>query len=68
MVTLAAARACAQLETWGALPPVILERLRAEGLETPERWRTAGKRRRMVFGVTASWVAQLDVLAQQVPS
>ncbi|MGO9850284.1 MAG: hypothetical protein ACLPTM_01520 [Steroidobacteraceae bacterium] len=46
------------------LPNTILERLRAEGIETLEAWVALGRRRRQIFGVTRAAVTQLDQLAK----
>jgi hypothetical protein len=46
------------------LPLPLTERLRAEGVATLEAWVALGRRRRQIFGVTRSAVAQLDALAK----
>jgi hypothetical protein len=46
------------------LPITLLERLRAEGIETLEAWVALGRRRRQIFGVTRAAVTQLDQLAK----
>lgn len=46
------------------LPNTLLERLRAEGIETLEAWVALGRRRREIFGVTRAAVTQLDQLAK----
>jgi hypothetical protein len=46
------------------LPNTLLERLRAEGIETLEAWVALGRRRRQIFGVTRAAVMQLDQLAK----
>jgi hypothetical protein len=46
------------------LPNNLLERLRAEGIETLEAWVALGRRRREIFGVTRAAVTQLDQLAK----
>ncbi|MGO9803138.1 MAG: hypothetical protein ACLPTL_06810 [Steroidobacteraceae bacterium] len=46
------------------MPNTILERLRAEGIETLEAWVALGRRRRQIFGVTRAAVTQLDQLAK----
>lgn len=48
------------------LPDTLLERLRAEGIETLEAWVALGRRRREIFGVTRAAVTQLDQLAKTV--
>ncbi|HLY51746.1 MAG TPA: hypothetical protein VKQ31_01935 [Steroidobacteraceae bacterium] len=48
------------------LPQSLLERLRAEGVETLEAWVALGRRRRQIFGVTRAAVLQLDALAKAV--
>ncbi|HWZ64260.1 MAG TPA: hypothetical protein VNX02_14680 [Steroidobacteraceae bacterium] len=48
------------------LPDTLLERLRAEGVETLEAWVALGRRRREIFGVTRAAVTQLDQLAKSV--
>ena len=48
------------------LPNTLLERLRAEGIETLEAWVALGRRRREIFGVTRAAVTQLDQLAKAV--
>jgi hypothetical protein len=48
------------------LPDTLLERLRAEGVETLEAWVALGRRRREIFGVTRAAVTQLDQLAKTV--
>ncbi len=48
------------------LPDSLLERLRAEGIETLEAWVALGRRRREIFGVTRAAVTQLDQLAKAV--
>lgn len=48
------------------LPLPLLERLRAEGVETLEGWVALGRRRRQIFGVTRAVVLQLDALAKAV--
>jgi hypothetical protein len=48
------------------LPHPLLERLRAEGVETLEAWIALGRRRRQIFGVTRAAVTQLDTLAKAV--
>lgn len=48
------------------LPDTLLERLRAEGIETLEAWVALGRRRREIFGVTRAAVTQLDQLAKSV--
>lgn len=48
------------------LPLPLIERLRAEGVATLEAWVALGRRRRQIFGVTRSAVAQLDALAKAV--
>ena len=46
------------------LPVPLIERLRAEGIETLEAWRALGRRRLQIFGVTRAACAQLDALAK----
>jgi hypothetical protein len=46
------------------LPLPLIERLQAEGIATLEAWVALGRRRRQIFGVTSSAVAQLDALAR----
>lgn len=46
------------------LPIPLIERLRAEGVATLEEWVALGRRRRQIFGVTRTVVAQLDALAK----
>jgi len=46
------------------LPLPLIERLRAEGVATLEAWVALGRRRRQIFGVTRSAVAQLDGFAK----
>jgi hypothetical protein len=46
------------------LPNSLLERLRAEGVETLEAWVALGRRRFQIFGVTRAAVTQLDQLAR----
>ncbi len=46
------------------LPHPLLERLRAEGVATLEAWVALGRRRRLIFGVTRTAVAQIDALAK----
>jgi hypothetical protein len=46
------------------LPIPLIERLRAEGVATLEEWVALGRRRRHIFGVTRTVVAQLDALAK----
>jgi len=48
------------------LPLPLIERLRAEGIESLESWVALGRRRREIFGVTRAAVAQLDSLAKAV--
>jgi len=48
------------------LPLTLIERLRAEGVETLESWVALGRRRREIFGVTRAVVAQLDALAKSL--
>jgi len=50
-----------------ALPPAILARLAAEGVETLEQWRALGRRRRQLWGITAARVAEIDELARGTP-
>ena len=46
------------------LPLRLIELLRAQGVATLEGWVALGRRRRQIFGVTRSAVAQLDALAK----
>jgi hypothetical protein len=46
------------------LPLRLIELLRAQGVATLEGWTALGRRRRQIFGVTRSAVAQLDALAK----
>jgi hypothetical protein len=48
------------------LPSPLIERLRAEGVATLEAWVALGRRRREIFGVTRTAVAQLDSLAKAI--
>ena len=42
------------------VPAVIRKRLRAEGINTADDWRTLGERRRMLWGITKATVALID--------
>jgi hypothetical protein len=46
------------------LPAHVIALLRAEGVTTLGAWRALGRRRRAIFGITASMVRQLDELAR----
>lgn len=48
------------------LPSPLIERLRAEGVATLEAWVALGRRRKEIFGVTRTAVAQLDSLAKAI--
>jgi hypothetical protein len=50
----------------GGLPAQILERLRAEGVNSLD-WKRLGRRRFRIFGVTRRVAAQLDSLARDAP-
>ena len=53
------------LQTWSDLPTHIRSRLEAEGLESPQQWLTAGRRRFQIFGVTRAMAELLDALARE---
>ena len=46
------------------LPLRLVELLRSEGVVSLEEWVALGRRRRLIFGVTRSVVAQLDAFAK----
>lgn len=47
--------------TWDALPPEVLSRLSAEGINSPKDWRALSRaRRRNLFGIVPSVVATID--------
>lgn len=54
-------------DSWDSLSLTIRARLEREGLNSPEQWRAAGKRRHLIFGVVPAMVAQLDALARGAP-
>jgi len=65
MTTLPQPHLDAPPDSWAALPPAILARLGAENIHTPDDWRRAGRRRRLIFGITARVAARLDALARR---
>ncbi len=49
-----------------SLPDSIVERLRAEGINSLADWVALGRRRLAIFGVTRRMVTELDALAREV--
>ena len=47
-----------------ALPAHVLRVLEAEGVHTLAEWRSLGRRRHQIFGITARTVARLDEAAR----
>jgi hypothetical protein len=50
---------------WHLLPARIRELLKIEGLDSPAAWRSAGARRKQIFGIPTPMVRQLDELAKE---
>jgi hypothetical protein len=42
------------------LPPTIIERLKAEGVQTCQAWHALGRKRLQIFGITRRHVALID--------
>jgi hypothetical protein len=50
---------------WDSLPPEVRDRLAAEGIKTPQDWRTLSPaRRRALFGIVPSMRRRIDAVAQ----
>lgn len=54
-------------ESWADLPERIRALLQLEELDSPAAWRTAGARRRRIFGLVPSMVRHLDQVARSSP-
>jgi len=52
-------------ENWADIPARVLATLAYAGIRSPEEWRTAGKRRKLIFGVTAAMAKRLDAAARR---
>jgi hypothetical protein len=50
---------------WADLTPSIRARLERDGINSAADWRSAGARRKQIFGIPAPMVRQLDELAKE---
>lgn len=50
---------------WSELSPTLRARLEREGITTPQEWLAAGRRRRLIFGVSARQCDELDAIARE---